>query len=141
MNQRLFIASFIAAFTTAVHVFMGGTDIVSPLLASSLPTEPKLTLYAVWHMASVVLALSAVALFIGSRPCHAQSARYLVFFISFLWLGFAIVFIVIALIQSENGWLLKLPQWILLASVGLLGLWGSNKTLQSTVHYKVGPIV
>jgi hypothetical protein len=36
--------------------------------------------------------------------------------------------LVVAAVQPENSWLLKLPQWALLLPVGLLGLWatGSN---------------
>lgn len=127
MNLRLLIASLIAAFTTAVHVFLGGADVASPLLESTLAAEPRITLFVVWHMASLTLGLSAVALFIGSLPRHAQPARYLVLFISVLWLGFAAAFVIVALSQSGNEWLFKLPQWILLAPVGMLGLWGYKK--------------
>lgn len=127
MNLCLLIASLIAAFTTGIHVFLGGADVAAPLLLSTLADEPRLTLYVVWHMASLTLGLSAFALFIGSLPRYSQSARYLVLFISVLWLGFAVIFIVVALIQPGDGWLFKLPQWILLAPVGLLGLWGFKK--------------
>jgi hypothetical protein len=87
--------------------------------------EPKLTMYAVWHMVTVALAVSAVALFMGSLPRYGAASRYLVLFISLLWLGFGIVVLVIALIQQERSWLLKLPQWILLLPVGIFGMWGS----------------
>jgi hypothetical protein len=133
MNRTLMVAAFIAAFTAAVHIFAGGADIAAPLLDSALAAEPKLTLYAVWHMASVVLALSTVALFVGSLPSHAQAARYLVLFISVLWCAFGVVFLIVVLIQPESGWLFKLPQWVLLLPVGLLGLWGgANPSLQLT---------
>lgn len=86
--------------------------------------EPKLTLYAVWHMVSMVLALSVPALFIGGLPRHAHAARYLVLFVSAMWCAFGLVFLGVAAIQPEAVWLFKLPQWILLLPVGLLGLWG-----------------
>lgn len=126
MNRLLAIAAFLAAFTAAVHIFAGGEDTAVPLLASTLAGEPKLTLYAVWHMASVTLAMSAIALFVGSLPRHAHPARYLVLFVSALWCVFGVVFLVVATLQPEGGWLLKLPQWVLLLPVGLLGLWGSG---------------
>lgn len=131
MNRILIIAALIATFTTVVHIFAGGADVATPLLASTLAAEPKLTLYAVWHMASVALALSAVALLIGSLPKYAEAARYLVLFISVLWCAFGVVFLVVVIIQPESGWLFKLPQWMLLLPVGLLGLWGgTHKTFQ-----------
>lgn len=88
-----------------------------------MAVEPKLTLYAVWHMASVVLAISVPALIVGSLPRHARPARYLVLFVSALWCAFGLVFLGLAAIQPESAWLFKLPQWILLLPVGLLGLW------------------
>lgn len=75
MNRSLLIGALIAACTTGVHVVAGGADVVAPLLASALASEPKLTLYAAWHMGSVALACSAVALFVGSLPGHAPAAR------------------------------------------------------------------
>lgn len=126
MNRLLLIAALLAGFTAAVHIFAGGADVAAPLLASSMAGEPKLTLYAVWHMASVALAMSAAALFIGSLPRHAHSARYLVLFVSALWCAFGVVFLTVVAIQPESGWLLKLPQWVLLLPVGLLGLWAAG---------------
>lgn len=123
MNRPLIIAAFLAAVTAAIHIFAGGADVAAPLLASSMAEEPKLTLYAVWHMASVALTLSAVALFVGSLPRHAQASRYLVLFVSALWGAFGVVFLVVVAMQPDSGWLLKLPQWILLLPVGVLGLW------------------
>jgi len=92
MNRSLIIAALLAAFTAGVHIFAGGEDVATPLLASAIAGEPRLTLYAVWHMVSVALAMSAVALFIGSIPRHAHASRYLVLFISFLWCAFGVVF-------------------------------------------------
>lgn len=124
MNRPLIVAAFLAAFTAAVHFFAGGPDIAVPLLASSLADEPRLTLYAVWHMATVALALSALALFVAALPRHAVAARYMVLFISTLWFAFGTVFLVVIAIQPEGGWLFKLPQWILLLPVGVFGLRG-----------------
>lgn len=130
MNRLLVIAAILAAVTTAVHVLAGGPDVAAPLLASSIAGEPKLTLYAVWHMASVVLAMSVPALIVGSSPRHARAARYLVLFVSTLWCAFGLVFLGLVAIQPESGWLFKLPQWILLLPVGLLGLWGGFNTMR-----------
>lgn len=131
MNRPLVVAALLAAFTAAVHLFAGGPDVATPLLTSALADEPKLTLYAVWHMATVVLTISAVALFFAALPRHATAARYMVLFISALWCAFGIVFLVVIAIQPESDLLFKLPQWILLLPVGLLGLWGSGRGSRS----------
>ncbi len=141
MNLKFAVSAFIAAITTTIHIFAGDADIAAPLLNSTLDAEPKLTLYAVWRMASVVLVLSATALFIGSLPKHAQATRYLIVFISILWCVFGLVFFAVIVIQPDSGLLFKLPQWALLLPVGFLGLWGSaNKSIHpdensATLHY------
>lgn len=124
MNRLLIFAALLAILTAVVHIFAGGADTVVPLLTSALTVEAKLTLYAVWHMASSVLVLSAVALFVGSLPRHRYAARYLVLFVSIMWFVFGIIFLSIAASQPETAWFIKLPQWILLLPVGILGLWG-----------------
>lgn len=126
MNKPLLIAALLAAFTAAIHLFAGGANVAAPLLASSLAEEPRLTLYAVWHLVSVTLVLSAVALYVGSLHRHAAASRYLVLFISALWLCFGVVFLIVALTQPGEGLFFKLPQWVLLLPVGLLGLWGGS---------------
>ncbi len=128
MNHPLFIAALLAASTAAIHVFAGGSDVVVPLLASSLAEEPKRTLYAVWNMVSVALVMSAAALFAGSLFRFTHTTRLLVLFVSALWCAFGTVFLVVAALQPEGGWLFRLPQWALLMPAGLLGLWGGCRT-------------
>jgi hypothetical protein len=124
MNKPLLFAALLTAFIAAIHLFAGGTDVAAPLLASSLADEPRLTLYAVWHLVSVTLVLSAIALYVSALPQHAIALRYLALFISILWLCFGAVFLVVAFFQPGEGLLFKMPQWILFVPVGLLGLWG-----------------
>jgi hypothetical protein len=126
VNKPLFIAALMTAFIAAVHLFAGGADVAAPLLASALAEEPRLTLYAVWHLVTVTLVLSAVALYISALPRHAAAARYLALFISVLWLCFGAVFFVVACTQPGEGLFFKMPQWILFLPVGLLGLWGAS---------------
>ena len=127
MNKPLLIASLLTAFIAAVHLFAGGADVAAPLLASGLAEEPRLTLYAVWHLVTATLLLSAFALFFSALPRHAVASRYLALFISVLWLSFGVVFLVVAFTQPGEGLFLKMPQWILFIPVGILGLWGAVK--------------
>ena len=126
MNLRLLMATLFAAFVTTIHILAGSTQVATPLLQSTLPTELRLTLFAAWQLTNIVMGSSVVAFFIGSLPAQQQASRYMVIFASLLWLGFAAAFIVTALIQPEGGWLFKLQQWTMLTPVGLLGLWGAS---------------
>ena len=128
MNKVLLSASIFAATTAAIHAFMGGQEIAVPLLNSKLPEVPRLTLYAVWHMATAALALSAIALFVGALPRFVIAGQAMVFFVSVLWLAFGAVFVAVAIFQPGEELYIKLPQWLLLLPVGLLGLYGVNKS-------------
>ncbi len=126
MNRALLAAAVLAAFTTGVHLFVGTPEIAAPLLNSSLAPELSYLLYACWHLVSCSLALSAVALFICALPRHHQSARAMAIFISCLWLSFGLVFVAVGLHGAGGTLLFKLPQWILLLPVGVLGLLGTS---------------
>ncbi len=133
MNKLVASAAIVAAITSAVHIFMGGPEIAAPLLVPNfLPVadELRLVLYVCWHIVSVALVFSAAALARSAMPRHAPSSRALVQFISIMWLGFATVFIAVALWHGGIVWLLKLPQWVLLGPVGVLGLLGASRSFQ-----------
>jgi len=133
MNRTLLFTAILAAFTAAVHIFVGTPEIQKPLLQSALPQEVSLLLYTCWHLVSVTLSLSAAAFFVSARANLAGSSRNMVKFVSYMWLCFGFVFVAVALIHSGVLMLLKLPQWILLLPVGVLGLWGcSNQALHLT---------
>lgn len=125
MNRPLLTASAVAAFTTVIHIIAGGASIASPLGNSSLAAEPRLVMLAVWHMASVTLALSAVALFLSALPRFHQQGHYLTVFIGLLWVGFGLCFIAVGLTSTEGDLLGNLAQWTLLVPTGLLALWGA----------------
>lgn len=128
MNKPLLFAALLSAFTAAVHFFVGGVHIVEPLLASAFDERFKFTLYAVWHMATAALLLSAIAFYLGSLPRYASSLRALVLFLSALWTAFGLVFILVALSQMGIVGLAFLPQWTLLLAVSLLAFWGWRQT-------------
>ncbi len=126
MNKLLLSASILAAATAAYHAIAGSSEVVAPLLMSSLDEDVRLTLYAAWHCATVTFFLSALAFFLGSFPRRAVGSLSMVRFVSALWLAFGAVFLLIAVTQPGTGLLLKLPQWMLLIPVGVLGWLGGE---------------
>ncbi|MES2825931.1 MAG: hypothetical protein V4732_20180 [Pseudomonadota bacterium] len=129
-NPIIFSAGLLAAFTAAVHTFAGTYEIHGPLLGSSLPESVSLLLYACWHLVTVTLILSAVALIWSARNSRAKSNSALPVFIGLLWLCFGIVFIVVAVFFSGVDALIVLPQWILLMPIGGLVLLGVRKQVR-----------
>ena len=125
MNRLLLVAAVLAALTACIHVVVGTAEIASPLLRSSLAPEVRYLLYACWHLVSCVLVVSAVGLFVSARS-RQQHARLLVLYISWLWLAFGVVFILVGLLGAHGALFFKLPQWVLLLPVGVLGLLGGR---------------
>jgi len=127
-NRTIVVAAALGAFTTVLHVFGGGVSVARPIAESSMADEPRLLALSVWHMVSLVLGLSAVALAVAARPKHAEPGRFMVLFISTLWVGFGLAVIGVGLTQANGDLLWKLPQPILLIPVGVLGFWGTLRT-------------
>ena len=121
-NWLILSSGVLAAVTAVIHVVAGGKDVARPLLQSSMDDVVKLTLYACWHIVSVSLVLSSLALL--ASGVGLVNAPSLVAFVSTLWLLFGVVFVVVTLGVARPRGLLRLPQWILLLPVGFLGLWG-----------------
>jgi len=126
VNRVLVAASALAAATALIHVIGGGIEVWQPLADSTLADGPRLVSLAVWHMASVALAMSAVALGIGARPTLAAQSRYLVIFVSLMWVGFGLCFVGTALTEPVDNAFATLLQPTLLLPVGVLGLIGSR---------------
>lgn len=57
MNWFLLVATILSFVTFAVHLFVGGREIATPLLKSDLDQVPKLTAYYCWHMVTLMLLL------------------------------------------------------------------------------------
>lgn len=127
MNKILASASALAAFTAALHTFGGTPEIETPLLQAPIATELGLLLYACWHLVTVALTFSAIGFFISAKPKYAIQSHYMALFISLMWVGFGLVFIIVDITHSGLPMLLKLPQWILLLPIGFLGLWGCSR--------------
>jgi hypothetical protein len=122
INWLILSSGFLAGITALIHIVAGGKDVARPLLASSIDEVVKLTLYACWHLVSVALVLSSLALL--ASGAGLMRAPWMVAFVSTLWLFFGSVFLVVTLSLAKPQGLLRLPQWILLLPVGILGLWG-----------------
>lgn len=138
MSRPIAAAAALALFTAGVHTFVGTPEVAAPLLGSTMHPQLTLLLYACWHLVTASLVLSAFALLYAWRRRNSPDTRPLVVFISLLWTAFGLVFIAVAVFSPGEHLLLKLPQWILLLPVGILGLWGSKRLAQPsagrTVH-------
>jgi hypothetical protein len=122
MNWFIIASGVLAAIAAVIHIAAGGSEVARPLLESSVDQVVKLTMYACWHLVSVALVLSALAL-LASGSALVDSPL-MVAYISTLWLLFGLVFLVVTLGMAKPRGLFRLPQWVLLVPVGVLGWWG-----------------
>jgi len=123
VNTWIFAAGVIGLFTSMVHIFAGQIDPVRPFLKSDLPDVPKATLLGCWHMVSVILLISGAALtYIGWY--NLSAFQNLVILLSVCFIIFSVVFIAVGWHFFKMHTFLKLPQWVLLLPIGILGLVG-----------------
>ncbi len=125
MNGWLLAAGITALGVAAVHIAAGQRDVVRPLLSCGLADEPKRVLHAVWHMVSIDLVFSGVALVFLSLAEGVSATRLVAWFVAAHFIAYAAAFLAVTL---SVGWprpLLRLPQWILLLPVAALAAAGA----------------
>ena len=117
MNYFMWGASALMGLTTGVHLFLGTGEIMTPILSSeTLHPVVQSTTLVVWHMVTLVLAVSTVAMaYLAKQPNKA-----LALFIMTLHFGFAAIFLYVTL--TMFGALFTLPQWSAFLLDGLLML-------------------
>lgn len=116
-----YAAALLAALTALIHIVMGGSDTLKPMMSSeSLPATVSLTLQGVWHSFSAFLSVSAYVFgrnWGGTRMFAA------------VWLGGGAIFTLLGLISGGLIGLIALPQGILLIPTALLAIAARNRAL------------
>ncbi|MEV6241834.1 hypothetical protein [Lentzea sp. NPDC051838] len=121
MNGWLLAAGITALGVAAIHIIGGHRDVVRPLLHAGLAEEPKRVLQAVWHMVSIDLVLSGIAL---TYLAFTSANELLAWFVAAHFVGYAGAFLAVTV--SVRWPLFRLPQWVLLLPVAVLTLVGST---------------
>lgn len=124
MNYWILGAGILGALTSLVHILAGQIDPVRPFLKSDLAEIPKATLLACWHMVSAILVISAGS-FIYVGLTNIETLNIAVTTISLTFVVFAAVFICVGWHFFGFRTLVKLPQWVLLLPIGVLGYVGA----------------
>jgi hypothetical protein len=77
LADALFIAAAVASGATlAAHVILGGRLFVRPLLASTLRSPVKYTLYYCWHLVSAALLVMGAAFAFAALAPEARAAAH-----------------------------------------------------------------
>ena len=105
-NNWLLVAGVVAAVTAAAHVVLGQAH-MDRVLTADLQDIDGAVMFAVWHMASVVLAAAALGFVWLSTVAAGSSVRAAALFGSLLFGGFGVVFVVASTLFNQPA-----LQWI-----------------------------
>ena len=119
-NTYWLIAGLISTISFFIHLILGQSTLINPLLESKLTLQVKTELLGVWHMISLILFATSFLYFYYSIKNVISSIT--ICLLSNLYLAFGVIFIISGLINSVFT-----PQWILLIPIGIFGLLGIKK--------------
>jgi hypothetical protein len=121
-NLYWIIAGMINLFTAFLHLIGGQITIVQPMIKSSMPHQASSEMLAAWHLVTVFLFLSSLYFLKFGMGKFSRNPYYLIQMMSYAYLAFGAVFILICFFQTVFA-----PQWTLLMPIGIFGFIGLQK--------------
>lgn len=125
MNILFLSAGAIGLFTTAVHLFGGQVTLIRPFLKTDLADDVKGCLLVCWHVVSAYLLLTS-CLFIFAGLRQSVTLDVLIQATAGFYVLFAAMFIAVGGFFFGYRVFYKLPQWVLILPMGVLGLMGTG---------------
>ena len=127
MNWFFIASGIVASLGFLVHVVLGNKDVLGPTLMAPFDEVARRTMHGAWHVVTVTLFLSAVALFASGLNAYGTQAEanLVARLVAVLYLAFTGVFAWVAIISRLPKAFLKLPQWTLFIPIAGLALAGS----------------
>lgn len=119
MRWLFLVAGVLCAATGVLHAVMGGIDTLNPVMASDASMEVRVTIMAVWHTITVLFVLSMVCFFWAFGADHSK-VRPVGILLGTFYVLFAAIFAALSFLWFEDP--MVLPQWTLLAPIGLFAL-------------------
>ncbi len=120
MNLWLVAAAGASALTMLIHLVAGGREAARPLLATDgLAKIPKFTLYYCWHLVTIAIVMMAAGFFYASGLGGGTDIAVAATAGAILFTIWNLLMIVVFKLR-----LLHFPQWILFATIAILGLCG-----------------
>lgn len=113
-------AGILSLFTSAIHVLAGTPEIMSPLLASTLPPGVKGVVDVMWHQITVLLLLGSGASILAAKRTAWRLPVALLIGGHFALI--AVLFLVLGAIWFSSLW--PMPQWVLFGAMAILLLVG-----------------
>ena len=121
MKTRYLIATILILFGFIVHSIGGELMDIKSLMASDIPLNLKIELWAVWYLVAIDFLISGILMFYILKRNSIAENTLLINFIGLRMLLYGIVFLILIMILKFNPFLV--PQWILLIAIGILIEW------------------
>ena len=125
MNWQLLLAGLIALVGGLGHAFDGERRFISALLKSDIPLPFKTAYRSVWHVITLMMLAAGVILLLSGISNSAGGNLVLVQAIAVAFVLWAAVWLVI-IVTTDSALLTRLPFWILMILVAVLGWWGAS---------------
>lgn len=109
-------AAAVSLLTSAIHVLAGTPEILSPLLASSLPPVVKGVFDVLWHQVTVLLLVGSCASLTASLHPGWRVPVALLFGGHFVLVG--LLFLSLGAVWFSSPW--PMPQWVLFLGMAIL---------------------
>ncbi|MCP4934649.1 MAG: hypothetical protein GY927_10700 [bacterium] len=119
MRYLYLLAGLLCIGTLIVHALMGGIETLNPVMASPLVLEIRVAILAIWHGMTLVFILSAMAFFWAFAADRSKS-RAVGLLLGCFYALFGGLFATLSFLWFED--LMILPQWTLLAPIGIFAL-------------------
>jgi hypothetical protein len=117
-------AAAVSLITSAIHVLAGTPEIMSPLLASSLPPVVKSVVDVMWHQITALLLIgSGASLVASARPAWRLPVAIL---IGGQFALIAVLFLALGAMWFSSPW--PMPQWVLFGGMAALLLVGYQRS-------------
>lgn len=121
MKKLLLAAALLNLIAALIHTIAGHFKLILPFAHTDIANTLKAILHACWHMVTVILFFSSLALFyIGLRP-QQSAAIPIANLIGILYIAFSLAFILVGI-----GYQLFLPQVVLLLPIGIMSIIGAR---------------
>lgn len=124
MNTYLLSAGAIGLLTSTAHIIGGQQTLIRPFLQSDLASDVKGCLLLCWHTVSAYLLLTSCLYLYAALNQHSE-LTLLLNAVSDFYILVAALFIAVGSYFFGPRTLYKLPQWVLLLPIGILGLLGT----------------
>jgi len=119
MRWLFLVAGVLCLVTGVLHAVMGGIETLNPIMASKVDMSVRAAIMIIWHAITAMFALSMLAFF-WAFAVDRQKARPIGFLLGSFYLIFAGLSAGLSLLWFEDP--MVLPQWTLLAPIGIFAL-------------------